>query len=95
MRLVRRCLSPNPGGAPTTYSAFDRAKCSLYVPDAFWRCHVVTDRLDMLIEARQKTGFTLDYLEWVTRGLDSQASCILLGNLSTLPPQYVKSSGTP
>lgn len=51
-------------------------------------------RIDRLIEEAEKTGFTVDYLEWLSRGLDRSSEAILFGNISTLP-QYMKSSGNP
>lgn len=51
-------------------------------------------RIDALMHLSRETGLTLDYWEWLTRGLDSQALRKLRGNASALP-QYMKSSDSP
>ncbi len=51
-------------------------------------------RVDKLIAAADASGFTVDYLEWLSRGLEAKAEAILFGNISTLP-QNMKSSGNP
>ncbi len=42
-------------------------------------------RLSMMIDACQASGFSLDLLELISRGLDSHAVRILCGNVSALP----------
>lgn len=42
-------------------------------------------RLQLMIDACQDSGFSLDVLELLTRGLDSHAVRISCGNVSTLP----------
>ncbi|WP_319528962.1 hypothetical protein [uncultured Cohaesibacter sp.] len=46
---------------------------------------VSEERLQMIIDACQASGFSLDLLELLTRGLDNQALAICCGNVSTLP----------
>lgn len=52
------------------------------------------DRIDRLMKLARETGLTVDYLEFLSRGLDRSAEAILFGNISTLP-QYMKSSDNP
>lgn len=52
------------------------------------------ERLDALISAAAASGFTIDFLEALTQGLDLSALAIVLGNASKLP-QYMKSSDNP
>ena len=51
-------------------------------------------KLLMMIDACQASGFSLDLLEWLTRGLDAHALAICCGNVSALP-KYRKSNETP
>lgn len=51
-------------------------------------------RIDRLARAASQTGFTFDYLEWLSRGLPRKAEVTLFGNMATLP-QYMKSSDNP
>ena len=52
------------------------------------------ENLSILIEVAQTTGFSVDLLEFITRGLDDRAVAILLGNVSSLPT-YMKSNDIP
>nr|WP_233544936.1 hypothetical protein [Pseudooceanicola sediminis] len=52
------------------------------------------DRVQLLIEAARKTGFTIDYLEALTAGLSLQATLRVIGNASAMP-SYMKSSESP
>ena len=52
------------------------------------------ERLDVLVEGAEQSGFTIDYLEWLGRGLSLQALRKLIGNASSLPA-YMKSSDNP
>lgn len=52
------------------------------------------DRLDLLINEAVRTGFTMDYLEALTSGLDNQAALRVIGNVSELP-RYMKSNDNP
>lgn len=52
------------------------------------------DRIEFLRQAAQKTGFTIDYLEVMTRGLSRQAALRVIGNASSMP-SYMKSSDNP
>lgn len=47
-----------------------------------------------MLEACYVSGFSLDVLELLTRGLDAQATRICCGNVSALPKNK-KSSDTP
>ena len=51
-------------------------------------------RLQLMIDACQASGFSLDLLELLTRGLDSQAVRIACGNVSALPKKR-KSNDVP
>ena len=51
-------------------------------------------RLDDLIEAARRTGFTIDYLESLTSGLSRQAARKVMDNASSMP-SYMKSSDNP
>jgi hypothetical protein len=51
------------------------------------------ERLDQILVAAQ-SGFSVDALEFVSRGLDDIALAILLGNVSRLPV-YMKSIDIP
>ncbi len=51
-------------------------------------------RLAILLCLADVFGRTLDYVEFVTRGLDVNALAILCGNASRLP-QYMKSNDSP
>lgn len=59
-----------------------------------WRCSPEQERIDRLIRAADQSGFTVDYLELVTRGLPVRAEEIVLGNMAMLP-RYMKSSDNP
>ena len=52
------------------------------------------DRIDLLIAGAAVTGWTIDYLEALTKGLDSQALRKVIGNASAMPA-YMKSSDNP
>lgn len=52
------------------------------------------DRLDRLCAAATESGLTIDYLEFLSRGLDRKAETTLLGNAIRLPA-YMKSSDNP
>lgn len=51
-------------------------------------------RLDAILKVSCETGYSVDVLEFVSRGLDETALAILLGNVSMLP-KYMKSSEMP
>ncbi len=51
-------------------------------------------RLELLLKASRETGFTVDYLELLTRGLSRSACLRLIGNASSMP-SYMKSSDNP
>ena len=51
-------------------------------------------RIDRLISAANKTGFTIDYLEALTLGLSIQAERKAIGNVSAMP-SYMKSNDNP
>lgn len=51
-------------------------------------------RLDDLIAGAEASGLTIDFLEALTQGLDSQARRRVIGNASALPA-YMKSSDNP
>lgn len=51
-------------------------------------------RLDLLIHGARSTGFTIDYLEEISRGLSNQALRRVIGNASSMP-SYMKSSDNP
>lgn len=68
------------------------------VPPMFVRCSRIgermSDRLDHLIEAANKSGLTIDFLEVITHGLSRQAFLKVIGNASSLP-SYMKSIDSP
>lgn len=51
-------------------------------------------RLDLLIEGARLSGFTIDALDYLSRGLSDSALRIFIGNASRLP-SYMKSSDSP
>lgn len=51
-------------------------------------------RLDALLEGARNSGFTVDYLEFLSRGLSLSATRKLMGNASAMP-SYMKSSDNP
>lgn len=52
------------------------------------------EQIDLIIEAAQLSGFTVDALVFLSRGLDATALAILMGNVSSLPV-YMKSREIP
>ncbi len=52
------------------------------------------EKLDLLINASQVSGLTIDALYFLISGLDDSAVAILLGNVSMLP-KYMKSRDVP
>ena len=50
--------------------------------------------LTQLIDAADHSGFTVDALEFLSRGLDETACAILFGNVLKLP-KYMKSKDIP
>lgn len=52
------------------------------------------ERIQVLRTAATDTGFTIDYLEALTRGLSRQACLNVIGNASSMP-SYMKSSDNP
>lgn len=52
------------------------------------------DRTAELIDGARASGFTIDFLEALTQGLDSQALRKVIGNASSMP-SYMKSSDNP
>ena len=52
------------------------------------------DRLALLVKGADETGFTVDYLEFLTRGLSKSAVLKVIGNASSMP-QNMKSSDNP
>lgn len=51
-------------------------------------------RIDLVIQAADETNLTIDYLEWLTRGLSRKACLKVIGNASSMPA-YMKSSDNP
>lgn len=51
-------------------------------------------RSEMLRLGAVDSGLTIDYLEWLTRGLSRQAARKVIGNASSMP-SYMKSSDNP
>ena len=54
----------------------------------------MSDRIERLIEAANKTGFTIDYLEAITADLSIHAERKVIGNASAMP-SYMKSKDNP
>lgn len=54
----------------------------------------IENRLDLIRVCARESGFTIDYLEALTRGLSIQALRIVMGNASAMP-SYMKSSDNP
>lgn len=54
----------------------------------------ILDRVTVLREGAKATGFTIDYLDALSRGLSIQALRKLIGNASEMP-SYMKSSDNP
>lgn len=52
------------------------------------------ERIDDLREGARKSGFTIDFLEFLTHGLSRQALRKVMGNASSMP-SYMKSSESP
>lgn len=52
------------------------------------------DLLDVLIEGARKSGYTIDYLDYLVDGLSLQAARKVIGNASALP-SMMKSSDNP
>ena len=52
------------------------------------------ERMSLLIEGARQSGFTIDYLEALSRGLSLQAIRKLIANASSLP-SIMKSSDSP
>lgn len=51
-------------------------------------------RLDLLIEGARVSGFTVDALDYLSRGLSESALRMFIGNASSMP-SYMKSSVGP
>lgn len=52
------------------------------------------DRIDALREAADKSGLTIDFLQWITQDLSRQAFLSVMGRASSIP-SYMKSSDKP
>ena len=51
-------------------------------------------RLSKLLETANKTGITIDALEWITQDLSLQAALKVMGRASSMP-SYMKSNDKP
>ena len=51
-------------------------------------------KLSLILEAADQSGFTVDFLLELSKGLNANAVAILLGNVSKLP-KYMKSNEIP
>ncbi len=52
------------------------------------------DKIEILRMGAQQSGFTIDFLELLTQGLDFQACLRVIGNASSIP-SYMKSNDNP